>query len=279
MSSKSTYEKGRTDGFAECLLRPIGARFGAPTDEVEARVRAAAPAEIEHWLDGVLDAETLGDVFAAGSGTMRRAPLVMQRQGARFTLRRIGDDALRRLARHAAAVEADHAFWLHRAVPGAAERPLSLPEYFVALSLQFGRSGACFDDYKSSFCFPFHLTTAKGTARGDYVLIVEDYKGGPNTRLWRRDAEDHGALGTIQPFVDAEFSRDDYRWVMNYLEGFLQGYLETARPAVADFVHQVDAVLLRYGYRSGRPFEQYAEDREQYDAAIHYDGPRPGRQP
>jgi len=44
-------------------------------------------------------------------------------------------------------------------------------------------------------------------------------------------------------------------------------------------VHQVDAVLLRYGYRSGRPFEQYAEDREQYDAAVHGDGPRPGRQP
>lgn len=268
---QGSYDQGKTDGCADTLLRLIAHRFGTPGDSVVARVRSGTPAEVESWIDWILDAETLDDLLGAPGtrlGTSPRTPLVIRRAGATFELRRIHDDDLRRLGRDAAAIEDDHAYWLHRGVPNEGARPLSLPEYFLGLSLRFGPSGRCFDDYKSSFCFPFHLVIAKGSTRGSYVLLVQDWKGGPATRLWRVNGNEPSAAHTIQPFVDAEFSRDDYRFVMNFLEGFLEGLLETARAPVPDFEHTVEAALLRYGYRGGQPFEQYFDDDEQFTQAL-----------
>lgn len=194
-------------------------------------------------------------------------PLVIRRNDDEFALRRVSDREWWRLGRHATAIEDDPLFWLMRGALGR-RRLLSLPEYFVALSHLFGASSDHFDDYKSSFCFPFHLTTAKGAARGDYILLVRDRKGGPDSALWRCDGSSRSGLRPIEPFVAAEFSRDDYRHVMNHLEGYVMGYLNTARLAVPDFVNVVESVLLRYGYRNGQPFEHRCEDDEEFDAAA-----------
>ena len=56
--------EGQTQGLAQALLRQLGRRFGSLPAAIEARVRAATPAAVEGWLDRVLDARTLDDVFA-----------------------------------------------------------------------------------------------------------------------------------------------------------------------------------------------------------------------
>jgi hypothetical protein len=56
-------EKGVTKGQRVTLLRQLGRRFGALPEPIATRVAAAPPADVERWLDRVIDAATLDDVF------------------------------------------------------------------------------------------------------------------------------------------------------------------------------------------------------------------------
>lgn len=57
--------EGQAQGLAAALLRQLARRFGKLPTAIEARVRAAEPTAVEGWLDRVLDARTLDDVFAS----------------------------------------------------------------------------------------------------------------------------------------------------------------------------------------------------------------------
>lgn len=54
---------GRAEGQAESLLRLVHRRFGPVPAEAEAMVRAASLEQLDHWLDRILDAETLTDLL------------------------------------------------------------------------------------------------------------------------------------------------------------------------------------------------------------------------
>jgi predicted transposase YdaD len=56
-------EKGREQERRALLLRQLGRRFGAVPAEVAARVEAAPVADLDVWLDRILDAPTLEAVF------------------------------------------------------------------------------------------------------------------------------------------------------------------------------------------------------------------------
>jgi len=58
------FDKGLETGQRAILLRQLGRRFGAVPEPMAARVAAATPPELERWLDRVLDAASLDDVFA-----------------------------------------------------------------------------------------------------------------------------------------------------------------------------------------------------------------------
>ena len=55
--------RGRVDGERAVLERQLRRRFGALSPEVEERMGEASAADIATWLDRVLDADTLEDVF------------------------------------------------------------------------------------------------------------------------------------------------------------------------------------------------------------------------
>jgi len=56
--------KGRLEGEAKLLLRILPRRFGPLPDEISKRVYWADPETIETWVDRVLDAESLEDIFS-----------------------------------------------------------------------------------------------------------------------------------------------------------------------------------------------------------------------
>lgn len=202
---------------------------------------------------------------------MQNESLLIRHRDAKFSLRRIDDRELSRLARTATDIEDDHAFWLQRNHRQRQPDALSLAEFFVGMTRAFGATGCTFDDYKSSFCFPFQLTTDKAGVKGDYLLLVQDWKGGVAAKLLRRCGRRTPELGPIEPFVATEFSRDNFRFVMNFLDGYLEGVQSIARRTespVPDFVQHVEAALLIYGYRNGTPFERHFDDDEEYRAAL-----------
>ena len=59
----SARARAEAEGKAETLLRLLGRRFGAVPPDVAARVRGAPVEELDAWLDAVLDARALDEVF------------------------------------------------------------------------------------------------------------------------------------------------------------------------------------------------------------------------
>jgi hypothetical protein len=58
--------EGRAEGKAETLIRLLQRRFGPVTESVRARVAVGSAAEIDAWLDALLDAQSLTEVFDTG---------------------------------------------------------------------------------------------------------------------------------------------------------------------------------------------------------------------
>lgn len=61
---KEGRKEGHKEGEGAALLRLLERRFGALPEAVTRRVADASTDEIEGWLDRVLDASSLEDVFA-----------------------------------------------------------------------------------------------------------------------------------------------------------------------------------------------------------------------
>lgn len=56
---------GEALGEAKVLLKLLGLRFGPPSEATRARVEAAAIAQLDAWVERVLTAETLDEVFSS----------------------------------------------------------------------------------------------------------------------------------------------------------------------------------------------------------------------
>lgn len=58
------HARGRVEGLAEALLHLLQHRFGELPAESQQLVRKATAAELQRWMDRLLDAESLGDALA-----------------------------------------------------------------------------------------------------------------------------------------------------------------------------------------------------------------------
>ncbi|CAN0556458.1 unnamed protein product, partial [Laminaria digitata] len=55
--------EGRLEGEAAALLKLVTLKFGAPSAETEARVRSATKAELDTWVERILTASSLAELF------------------------------------------------------------------------------------------------------------------------------------------------------------------------------------------------------------------------
>ena len=69
--AREAEEKGRAEGEAkgkaEMLLRQLRRRFGPLSAEIEDRVHAASSDQLNEWMDCLMDARELADVFGAAT--------------------------------------------------------------------------------------------------------------------------------------------------------------------------------------------------------------------
>ncbi|MEI6414381.1 MAG: DUF4351 domain-containing protein [Pseudomonadota bacterium] len=58
--------KGKAEGKAESLYRLLTRRFGALSEWAEQRIEGASLEQIDAWLDGIFDAESLIGLIGSG---------------------------------------------------------------------------------------------------------------------------------------------------------------------------------------------------------------------
>ena len=61
---RRAFAEGRAEGLQKALAKQLGLKFGEVPDWAQQRLQAASNADIERWLERVLVAGTLDDVFA-----------------------------------------------------------------------------------------------------------------------------------------------------------------------------------------------------------------------
>lgn len=55
--------EGKAEGKAQTLIRLVRRRFGPASEQVIARIEGARAAELDQWIDRVLDARSLAELF------------------------------------------------------------------------------------------------------------------------------------------------------------------------------------------------------------------------
>jgi predicted transposase/invertase (TIGR01784 family) len=64
MHLAASHAEGKVEGEAKVLLKQLGYRFGPLSNAIRARVEAATVAQLDAWVERVLTAATLDEVFA-----------------------------------------------------------------------------------------------------------------------------------------------------------------------------------------------------------------------
>lgn len=144
--------------------------------------------------------------------------------------------------------------------------PIELPKLYLSLKYLFGESSRFFDNYKSSFAFPLFTEIVKTDAKYNYLIIINDYKGGIDFSI-RRCLEEK--IDPIQCFYhdpyEQEFSLEEIRYFISYFCGYLLGIWKIINQGeVMPFYHEISSNNLLYGYCTQEGYFQfeYEEDHQ-----------------
>ena len=192
--------------------------------------------------------------------------------GVHYTLTRLDDGTYHNLWQNSLAIEDDYGFYMTFARLMAREgRKLNFAQMYVALKELCGESSNIFDNWKSSFLFPFLLEVAKADRQSRYLFRFYNYRDSWYCGLRKvLDADDTGydKHRMYQPFED-EFSRDEINYLIAYFYSYLFGFFEAIHDYYDDFFFKrVDSNLILFGYKDGEFFEEQYDTEEEYLEAI-----------
>jgi hypothetical protein len=158
-----------------------------------------------------------------------------------------------------------------RLISLADSRELGLPQLYAGLTALTGPSGDLYDDWKGAFSFPFKLTVRRGEREHRYLLNLMNYRSMVEPILYRvqQQGESYSRDTYHAPFED-ELSSDDIVFVIDFIRGFVAGYLQTMPRWTVPFVKKVQSNFILFGYdpTSGEFFEQEYDEAEAYEAAL-----------
>lgn len=148
---------------------------------------------------------------------------------------------------------------------------LGLPQIYAALTVLTGPSGDLYDSWKGAFSFPFKLTVRRDGSEFRYLLRLVNFRSLVEPSLYRLQKPDelYSRTSYHAPFED-ELSTNDILHVVEFIAGFLEGYLETMPRWTTPFVKEVQSNFLLFGYdpKAGAFFEESHDDEETYRAAL-----------
>jgi len=148
---------------------------------------------------------------------------------------------------------------------------LGLPQIYAALTVLTGPSGDFHDSWKGAFSFPFKLTVRRDGSEFRYLLRLVNFRSLVEPSLFRLEKPDesHSRTSYHAPFDD-ELSNHDIIQVVEFLAGFLEGFLETMPRWTTPFVKEVQSNFILFGYdpKAGAFFEKSYDNEQAYRAAL-----------
>lgn len=146
---------------------------------------------------------------------------------------------------------------------------LQLGESYAALLSLTGPSGMLFDHYKGAFAFPFKLTVHRGERKHRYLLMLENFRSGIGRSLLRIQSPEQERDRAYRKLIPEELSAQELHEVLWFIEGVLEGFMETAPAWTTPFLGEVRSNLLLYGFHPVTQvfFEEEYDSLETYEAA------------
>lgn len=147
---------------------------------------------------------------------------------------------------------------------------LNLAEFYVVLKRLFGESSLSIDSYKQGFSFLF-LVAVKN--RFLYLFDVCDFRGSIAFRLDKILESGKGDM-TYHPFVQGEFSKEEYEQFVELFVGFLEDFSKTyikkigTEIQIPPFAHFIESNLYVYGYIDGVFFEKSFGAQDKYNDYV-----------
>lgn len=149
--------------------------------------------------------------------------------------------------------------------------PLGLPQIYAALTVLTGPSGDLYDGWKGAFSFPFKLTMRRHGRESRYLLRLVNFRSLVKPSLYRlqKPGESYSHSSYHPPFDD-ELNTNDLIHVVDFIRGFLEGFLETMPRWTTPFLKEVQSNFILFGYdpKAGAFFEESYDHEEAYRAAL-----------
>jgi hypothetical protein len=205
-----------------------------------------------------------------------------RRPGKRFNLKefaigltRLEDGAYMKLRRSSIAIKDDNMFLVQLLYPifsqTKRQAPLNFGELYFVMEHLYGESSLLYDDYKSSFLFPFALDVIKEDKVYPYLIIFRDCRGSLEFSVYKCVRREEIVDSTVCPPQENEFSRTEINSFVAYFYGYLQGHLQMFLASGVQpmpFVKRQDFCHCLYGYYEGQFFEDDYDRKDKFEQAY-----------
>ncbi len=146
----------------------------------------------------------------------------------------------------------------------------SFSKMYVTLKELFGVSSKYYDDWKSSFSFPFLIYFQNGEEEFGYLMNLHNFRSNIEFRIAKlipADDEKFERGIAYNPFE--EFPRHEIHYLINYFTGFLSGYFKTIEKQYDEFFFKIaQSNHILFGYKEGQYFDSYYQNEEEFESAI-----------
>jgi len=189
-------------------------------------------------------------------------------EGQPYKVIRLNDEQYRKLSQTSIPIDDDYFHLL--SLSNTNEIFSNCAKLYVSLKLLFGESGFLYDDYKGSFAFPFLILFEKKKKEYAYLLrIYNNLDRGEYIIRKIIHVEDTNYTRDVYHKPFDEFPREKIRYFMNFICGYLEGFLEVGKDQYNEsFYHNIDSSLFIFGYKDDDFFEYEFETEEEYDKAL-----------
>ena len=185
-----------------------------------------------------------------------------------YDILRMDDEQFLKFMKQALPIEPDYALEM-RIAYNEELITSQLSKTYAALKLKFGESGACYDDWKGAFAYPF-LILREDQPEFRYVMHLYHYRSSLNFRYYRIAPEipsHEKSSHYLSPSID--FSKEQMAQVVSYLINWLTGYFSVcSHDFHENFCKKAHSEFILFGYKNGKFFDRSYDDEDLYEKAF-----------